>query len=1403
MWPKAELLPLTKSMTSRSVRFLLACLVALTFSFTCTSAFGQGSKMKSPYDPIEEGDKDRPDKRAEWMMRGREAPTGQSAAALRLRAHRQKMAMRASRQAAAAKTGATGPNTPAITNWVPLGPVPLPTWQGQSYGNVTGRITSVAMDPSDTSGNTVYAGGAYGGVWKSMNAAGALGSVTWTPVTDQQASLATGAVSVQPVAVNPLVLAGTGEPNNAIDSYYGVGILRSGDGGAHWILVQSADGGAHPFAGLGVAKFAWSTANTNIVVAATATTAKGFEEGNITPSTNRGLYRSADGGQTWGFQALPDGGPVSATDVVYDATAGKFVAIVRNHGLYTSVDGTNWTRPTNQPPSLTATCSANGNCPMYRGQLAVVPGRNELYLWFISIDVNNNLVDRGIWRSVNGGTWTQISENGLTACPDGGGCFMDQTFYNMEVAAIPNGASTTDVYVGGVNLFKCKLPNSSASCSTLDANFANQWINLTHVYGCNPTANISHVHPDEHGLDFRVIGGKAVMFFGNDGGVYRALNGFTGLVSGTCTSPNTSAGIGFENLNNSNLGSLTQFVSFSIHPSDQNTVLGGTQDNGSPAVTNATANPPTWFSANFGDGGDNEINQTNTAQWFTSYPLQQSVGVAITACNTAPNCAPPDFFNNLVVSSSNVGNDLSAFYTPYILDPQNSGEMLVGTCRVWRGSSAGGAFSALSPNFDTGATGNAGICSGGEFNLVRGLSAGGSQPPSLSPVVYATSEGTGPNGGFVGGEVWATTNAATTLMSNVTGGINPENYTISSVAIDKSVANGQTAYVGIMGFGVSHVFKTANAGGSWTDWTGTGLPDAPVNALLVDSSVTPSQIYAGTDVGVFVSSTSSAVWTEVGPAPGPGVTGYLPNLPVSAIRLFNNGGVKKLRASTYGRGIWEFALAVAPDFTNVISDSPQTVFPAPQTAIFHGSVAVQGGYSNTINLSCTAGSTAPPATCTLSPTSLLPPGSGTYQVTAGGTVGDYSFNAHATDGTLTHDAPVTLHIVDFGLTDPSPATVTAQQGGTSNSTSFQVTAAGSFSGTVALTCTGTVITAGATCNFLPSANVNPTAANPVNASVTVNVPAGVAVNSYTVTINANTSGAPAAKTKNFTLQVTAPPDFTWTGGGAHTVLAGQTTLAYNFTATPSPSGTFTTDVTFGCSNLPDSTVACVVNTGQTDPTKIAAGSGPTAVAVTITTKGPNTGTGTSRSQRADKRSPWLPLTLPIAGIIMVGIAGKRVSRRSAMAGMCVLFVLLALLVACGGGSSAPPPPPPPISVTVSPSTTVNLYANETGNAWPANLTQQQFTAVVNNSTNQSVTWAVTGGAANGSIDSNGLYTAPAVVPNPAAVTVKATAAADTSKSGTGKLNILTPTVLGTFPSISVTATEGVVSHSQNVSLTVQ
>ena len=97
------------------------------------------------------------------------------------------------------------------------------------YGLVTGRATTVVVDQNDPSGNTVYLGGAYGGVWKSTSAANSdITKVFWKPIIDDQATVAVGAIAVQPGNGN-VVLVGTGEANSSTDSYYGLGILRSAD----------------------------------------------------------------------------------------------------------------------------------------------------------------------------------------------------------------------------------------------------------------------------------------------------------------------------------------------------------------------------------------------------------------------------------------------------------------------------------------------------------------------------------------------------------------------------------------------------------------------------------------------------------------------------------------------------------------------------------------------------------------------------------------------------------------------------------------------------------------------------------------------------------------------------------------------------------------------------------------------------------------------------------------------------------------------------------------------------------------------------------------------------------------------------------------------------------------------
>src|SRR2546423_12669855 len=96
----------------------------------------------------------------------------------------------------------------------------------------------------------------------------------------------------------------------------------------------------------------------------------------------------------------------------------------------------------------------------------------------------------------------------------------------------------------------------------------------------------------------------------------RALDGYTGLTTGTCGGSNL-----FDSLNQT-LGSMTQFVSFSQHPTDLNTILGGTQDNGSPATASAQSST-SWLNVNSGDGGDKK-KQTHTTNVMGPPPKRVS-----------------------------------------------------------------------------------------------------------------------------------------------------------------------------------------------------------------------------------------------------------------------------------------------------------------------------------------------------------------------------------------------------------------------------------------------------------------------------------------------------------------------------------------------------------------------------------------------------------------------------------------------------------------------------------------------------------------------------------------------------------------------------------------------------------
>ena len=742
----------------RSLFLLRVLIFVLTCFAVISTVQAQGAKQTVPQNPIPDADADHVKERAEWFFRGR-LVHGKPSAELRRRAYQAKLRMHAQYAAAlAAGTGAKGPVSLSSGSWVPLGPMPLAsdaTGNGtQDYHQVSGRATAIAIDPADSTGNTVYLGGAQSGIWKSTNAASnTANSVTWAPVTDDQAPLSIGAIAIQPGNTDPtrtVILGATGEADNSGDSYFGLGILRSANSGTSWTLIPNANGGALSFSGLGGTRMAFSTATgqTNTVVSAMATTSEGVIDGAVTANTTRGLYTSLDAGLSWTYNALVDPGgatdATSATSIVYNVGAGLFFAAIRYHGFYSSPDGTHWTRLAVQPGGAllsTAACppqstSNNYGCPSYRAEITVVPGRNEMYAWFIYFSASGNTVDGGIWQSSNGGaSWTSISDTAIINCGDSYGCGVQQGAYDLELLAVPNG-SATDLYAGAINLYKCGINSQNPTCAS------SPFMNLTHVYGCDPIAAPAHVHPDQHALAYAIPtsgtdSGNALMYFANDGGIYRALNGFSGLNTGACSGTNQ-----FDDLNQ-NLGSMTQFVSFSQHPTDQNTLLGGTQDNGSPASSQATTNP-SWGNVLGGDGGYNAIDPGATSNWYAANPDVPPGGLGVQLCTSGVNCSDSGF--NFVVTSGTVGGDDGAFYFPYVLDPQSSTAMLVGTCRVWRGARTGGGFIALSPNFDTLSSGT---CSGREVNQVSALATGGDSDSNGSSVIYATTSGLGPLDGVL------------------------------------------------------------------------------------------------------------------------------------------------------------------------------------------------------------------------------------------------------------------------------------------------------------------------------------------------------------------------------------------------------------------------------------------------------------------------------------------------------------------------------------------------------------------------------------------------------------------------------------------------------------------------------
>lgn len=156
--------------------------------------------------------------------------------------------------------------------------------------------------------------------------------------------------------------------------------------------------------------------------------------------------------------------------------------------------------------------------------------------------------------------------------------------------------------------------------------------------------------------------------------------------------------------------------------------------------------------------------------------------------------------------------------------------------------------------------------------------------------------------------------------TDITAGLPVDQVSISSVTIDP--VDPEFILVTLSGYADGQkVYLSADGGASWGNATNTGLPNLPVNCLEIDAS--SGTVYLGTDVGVYVYDADITGWA-------PFNTG-LPNVVVADLEMYYAEG--KLRAGTFGRGLWE-TTTYNVSVGRPPVESGLSVFPVPAADLF-------------------------------------------------------------------------------------------------------------------------------------------------------------------------------------------------------------------------------------------------------------------------------------------------------------------------------------------------------------------------------------------------------------------------------------------------------------------------------------
>ncbi len=407
----------------------------------------------------------------------------------------------------------------AQAKWRPLGP-----------HNVGGRTLAIAVHPVNP--DILFAGSAGGGLWKSVTAGisfeadGKL-NLGWERVNTGFPVLSVTAIAINPQNPDEMYI-GTGEVYNtelAMPSVYnrftrgtyGIGILKSSDGGKTW--KKSLDWSQQDLRG--VSRIAINPKNPRTVWA----------------STTHGVYRSYNAGQSW-TQVFNN--PMAADLEINSADT---AVVVTTHGSYYNDGISGIYRTINGGGSFTKLTRGLPN--VYSGKAVIGMGTNDPSVFYAYIsEVDAGL---GLYRSENAGdTWAKVNNRNITQW---------QGWYSSDLIVDPKDAKV--LYITGIDVYKSTDRGETiAHISAWEGFYMDQKVGVLDREG-EPT----YVHADVHAAVFHPSLNNSI-YFATDGGIFFTQNG----------------GKTFDARNGGY--QTTQFyANFQNSTTDKDFAIGGTQDN--------------------------------------------------------------------------------------------------------------------------------------------------------------------------------------------------------------------------------------------------------------------------------------------------------------------------------------------------------------------------------------------------------------------------------------------------------------------------------------------------------------------------------------------------------------------------------------------------------------------------------------------------------------------------------------------------------------------------------------------------------------------------------------------------------------------------------------------------------